>query len=61
VIRDHPDYPGELARFVTAPTPYALVSDTVAGLHAQLPIGLVRSEHQLSDPPEVVEVWLHPA
>ena len=37
VMRDHPDYPGELiARFVTdAPTPYVLVSDTLAGLHAQ--------------------------
>jgi hypothetical protein len=63
VMRDHPDYPGELiARFVAdAPTPYVLVSDTLAGLHAQLPIGLVRSEHQPSDPPEVVEVWLPPA
>ena len=60
-MRDQRDYPGDaIARFVTdAPTAYVLVSDTVANPQAQLPIGLVRSEHQASGPPEVV-VWLPP-
>jgi hypothetical protein len=44
VTRDPPGHPGRLvARLATeAPTPYVLVADTLAGLHAQLPPGLVR-------------------
>jgi hypothetical protein len=59
IARDQIDYPGQLvARLVTdAPTSYVLLSDTLAGLQAQLPPGLVRSERQPAEPPEVVEIW----
>jgi len=39
------------------PTLYVLLADALAGLQAQLPIDLVRSDRQPADPPEVVEVW----
>jgi hypothetical protein len=60
IVRDQIDYPGDLvARLVTDQlTPYVLLADTLAGLHTQLPIGLVRSERQPSDPPEIVETWV---
>ena len=59
VTRDPPGHPGRLvARLVTeTPSPYVLVADTLAELHAQLPPGLARSERQPADPPEVVEIW----
>jgi hypothetical protein len=59
VTRDEATYSGEfVARLVTdAPTSYVLLSDTLAGLQAQLPIGLTRTDRQAADPPEVVEVW----
>jgi hypothetical protein len=59
VMRDQPEYPGEfVARLVTdVPTPYVLLADTLAGLQAQLPTDLVRSDRQPADPLEVVEVW----
>jgi hypothetical protein len=59
VIRDQLDYPGEVtARLCIAdPTPYLLVADTLADLQAQLPVGLVRSDRQPLDPPEVLEIW----
>jgi hypothetical protein len=60
IVRDQIDYPSDLvARLVTDQlTPYVLLADTLAGLHAQLPPGLVRSERQPSDPPEIVETWV---
>lgn len=60
VMKDPPDYPDKfVARLVTnAPTPYLLVSDTLAGLQAQLPVGLKRTERQPVALPEVVEVWI---
>ena len=59
IMRDQAEYPDEfVARLVnTSPTPYILLADSILALHAQLPIGLVRSERQPTDPPEVVEVW----
>ena len=39
-------------------TPYVLLAGTLGALHAQLPLGLVRSERQPSDPPEIVETWV---
>jgi hypothetical protein len=59
VMRNQPEYPGEfVARLVTnAPTPYVLLADTLAGLQAQLPTDLVRSDRQPADPPKVVEIW----
>jgi hypothetical protein len=59
IMQDLPEYPGALAaRLVTdAPTVYILLGHTLAEIHAQLPPGLERSERQLVDPPEVVEVW----
>jgi hypothetical protein len=59
IMQDLPEYPGALmARLVTdTPTPYILLGHTLAEIHASLPTGLVRSERQPSDPPEVVEVW----
>jgi len=60
IVRDQIDYPGDLvARLVTDDlTPYVLLADTLAGLYAQLPLGLVRLERQASDPPEIVETWV---
>ena len=57
IVRDQIDYPRDLvARLVTDQlTPYVLLADTLGALHAQLPLGLVRSEP--SDPPEIVETW----
>jgi hypothetical protein len=59
VMHDPPEYPDRfVARLVTdQPSPYALIADALAGIHEQLPPGLVRSERQPVDPPEVVEVW----
>jgi hypothetical protein len=39
------------------PSPYVLVADTLAEIHAQLPPHLVRAGRQPADPPEVVEIW----
>jgi hypothetical protein len=59
VTRDEAAYPGEfVARLMTSgPTPYVMLADTLAGLQAQLPTGLTRTDCQPPDPPEVVEVW----
>jgi hypothetical protein len=58
VLRDQPQPGAFLARLATqAPTPYILLADTLAGLHAQLPPGLARSERQPADPPDLVEIW----
>jgi hypothetical protein len=53
VTRDEVAYPGEfVARLMTSgPT------HTLAGLQAQLPTGLTRTDRQPADPPEVIEVW----
>jgi hypothetical protein len=60
IVRDQVDYPGDLvARLVTdGLTPYVLLADSLAGLHAQLPPGLTRTGRQPSDPPELIEVWV---
>ncbi len=60
IVRDQIDYPAALvACLVTAQlTPYVLLAETLGGLHAQLPLGLVHSERQQSDPPEIVETWV---
>ena len=51
-----------MARLLTnAPTPYVLLADTLGGLHAQLPPGVMWSDRQPGDPPEVVEIWFLPA
>jgi hypothetical protein len=34
-----------------------MLADTLAGIQAMLPPGLVRSERMPADPPEVVEIW----
>ena len=39
------------------PSPYLLLADTLTGIRAMLPPGLVRSERMPADPPEVVEIW----
>ncbi|MBV9117642.1 MAG: hypothetical protein JOY63_09800 [Acetobacteraceae bacterium] len=59
VVRDPPEYPDKVtARLVSeGPSPYLLVADTLAEIHAQLPPHLVRTERQPVDPPEVVEIW----
>ena len=59
VMKDPPDYPGRFAaRLVTnTPSPYLLVADTLAEIHAQLPPKLKRSERQPADLPAVVEIW----
>ena len=59
VMRDLPEYPGAfVARLVTdTPTPYILIGQTLAEVHASLPHGLERSDRQPADPAEVVEMW----
>jgi len=58
VVRDQPG-PGQfIARLVAeAPTVYVLQADTLAELHAQLPPGVERSDRQIADPPDLVEIW----
>jgi hypothetical protein len=59
IQHDLPEYPGKfIARLAMAhPTAYVMVADTLAELRVMLPPGLVRSERQPSDPPDVVEIW----
>jgi hypothetical protein len=61
VLWDLPAYPERYAaRLVTSgrvPSPYLLLADTLGGIQAMLPPGLVRSERMPVDPPEVVEIW----
>ena len=59
VMRDLPEHPDRVvARLVTeAPTPYVLVADTLAEIHAQLPPRLAHAGRQPADRPEVVEIW----
>jgi len=58
VVRDQLG-PGQFtARLVTeAPTVYVLRADTLAELHDQLPPGVERSDRQIADPPDLVEIW----
>jgi hypothetical protein len=60
IVRDQIDYRGDLvARLVTDQlTLYVLLAYTLGDLHTQLPLGLVRSERQPSDPREIVETWV---
>jgi hypothetical protein len=55
IVRDQIDYRGDLvARLVTDQlTLYVLLAYTLGDLHTQLPLGLVRSERQPSDPREL--------
>jgi hypothetical protein len=39
------------------PSPYLLVADTLAEIHAALPPNLVRTDRQPVSPPEVIEIW----
>jgi len=59
VMWDAPGYPDRFAaRLATdGPSPYLLLAETLGGIQAQLPPGLVHSERQPVDPPEVVEIW----
>lgn len=59
VMEGLPAYSGRLiARLVTEkPTDYVLIGGTLGEIHEQLPPGLVRTERDHSDPPEVVEAW----
>jgi hypothetical protein len=38
-------------------SPYVLLADMLVSIQEQLPHGLVWSERQPGDPPEVVEIW----
>ena len=59
VRRNPPEYPGKfVARLMTeAHTPYVLLADTLAEIHALLPAGLTRAGRQPANLPEVVEIW----
>src|SRR3954447_4056736 len=61
VLWDLPAYPERYAAWLVTsgqtPSPYLVLADTLAGIRAMLPPGLVRSERQYVDPPEVVEIW----
>jgi hypothetical protein len=39
------------------PTVYVLVADTMDEMHAAMPPGMVRSDHQSTAMPDVVEIW----
>ena len=59
VMRDQPQPGRFIARLVTdAPTPYVLPADTLAEIHAQLPSGLVRSDRQPAEPPDLARFGL---
>ena len=60
VLWDLPAYPERFAAQLATndPSPYRLLAETLAGIRELLPSGLVRSERQPVDPPEVVEIWL---
>ena len=59
VLWDLPAYPERFAARLATSTasPYLLLANTLAGIRKMLPPGLVRSERQPADPPEVVEIW----
>jgi len=59
VLWDLPAYPERYAaRLATgSASSYLLLADTLAGVQAMLPPGLVRSGRMPGDPPEVVEIW----
>ncbi len=59
VMKDPPDHPRKFTARLAAsrPSPYVLIGDTLAAVQEQLPSGLVRSERQPGDSPEVVEMW----
>ena len=61
VMWDLPAHPNRYAaRLVTsgqAAWPYLLLANTLAGIQAMLPPGLVRSGRMPVDPPDVVEIW----
>ena len=59
VLWDLPAYPGRYAaRLATSSaSPYLLLADTLAGIRAMLPPGLVRSERMPGDLPKAVEIW----
>jgi len=61
VLWDLPAYPeryaARLATSGSPPSPDLMLADTLAGIRAMLPAGLVLSERMPADPPEVVEIW----
>jgi hypothetical protein len=61
VMWDLPAYPERYAaRLVTSgqdPSPYLLLADSLAEIQEILPPGLVQSERQPADPPEVGKIW----
>jgi hypothetical protein len=59
LMRAAPGYADRFtARLATdGPSPYLLLAETLGGIQTQLPPGLIRSERQPVDPPEVVEIW----
>jgi hypothetical protein len=47
-----------VARLVTSvASPYVLIGDTLAEIHAALPPGMTRSARQPVDLPDVLEIW----
>jgi hypothetical protein len=50
-------YAARLATGSPVPSPYLLLADSLASIQEMLPPGLVRSERQPVDLPEVVEIW----
>jgi hypothetical protein len=59
VLWDLPAYPERYAARLATSTasPYLLLADTLVGVQAMLPLGLMRSERMPVDPPEVVKIW----
>jgi hypothetical protein len=62
VQHDPPKYPDKyVARLATMhPTIYVMVANTLAEVQAMLPPGLERSARDMTDPPEIVEIWFGP-
>jgi hypothetical protein len=59
ITQNLPEFPGAfVARLVTdGPTLYILLGHTLVEVQVQLPLGLVHSGREPSDPPAVVEAW----
>jgi len=62
ILKDQANYPGKfIARLATMrPTLYVIVANTLAEIRVMLPPGLERSAREMTDPPEVVEIWFGP-
>lgn len=62
ILKDQADYPGIFVTWLVTmhPTIYVMVADILTEVQAMVPPGLERSAWEMTDPPEVVEIWFGP-